>query len=95
MTDPQILLLLVKCVPALLAVFIFLHLLCDEYVRTLECLGVVRRRLPGASPAEPPPTGRESRGLSSAVRVRTAPRPGSSCDARSARGTHATYRDTP
>jgi len=42
MTEAEILLFLVKCVPALLAAFVFLHLLCDEYVRTLDCLGVKR-----------------------------------------------------
>jgi hypothetical protein len=47
MTEAQILLLLVKCIPALLAVFVFLHLLCDEYARSLECLGVKRFRAPG------------------------------------------------
>jgi hypothetical protein len=47
MTEAEILLLLAKCVPALLAVFIFLHLLCDEYALSLECLGVKRLRAPG------------------------------------------------
>ena len=47
MTEAEILLLLMKCVPALLAVFIFLHLLCDEYALSLECLGVKRLRAPG------------------------------------------------
>ena len=43
MTEAKIILLMVKCVPIILAVWIFCHLLCDEYLRALEIRGLIRR----------------------------------------------------
>jgi len=58
MTEAEIILLMVKCIPILLAVFIFLHLLCDEYVRALERLGVLGRRTCDVRPQDRAPGGR-------------------------------------
>jgi hypothetical protein len=43
MTHGEIILIIVKCIPVVLAVFIFLRLLADEYLRALEVRGLVRR----------------------------------------------------
>jgi hypothetical protein len=59
MTDPEIILLMVKCIPILLAVFIFLHLLCDEYVRALERLGVLGPRPSDGQSGKPAPAPRD------------------------------------
>ena len=50
MTEAEIILLMVKCVPVVLAVWVFMHLLCDEYLRALESRGLIRRRTPKAEP---------------------------------------------
>ena len=49
MTDAEIVLFMVKSVPIILAVWIFVHLLNDEYYRALESHGLVppRSRLDG------------------------------------------------
>ena len=44
MTETEVLLLMVKSVPVVLAVWILMHLLCDEYLRALERYGLIRRR---------------------------------------------------
>ena len=46
MTEAEIILLMVKCVPVLLAVWIFMHLLCEEYLRALEARRLIRRAAP-------------------------------------------------
>ena len=46
MTEAEIILLMVKTVPIVLAVWIFCHLLSDEYLRALEARGLIRRREP-------------------------------------------------
>ncbi|HUW56520.1 MAG TPA: hypothetical protein VMZ92_07785 [Planctomycetota bacterium] len=46
MTEAEIILLMVKTLPVLLAVWIFCHLLSDEYLRALEARGLIRRRKP-------------------------------------------------
>ena len=43
MTETEIVLLMAKCVPVLLTVWIFVHLLCEEYLRALEARGLIRR----------------------------------------------------
>lgn len=48
MTEAEIILLMVKTVPVLLAVWIFCHLLSEEYLRALEARGLIRRRTPEA-----------------------------------------------
>ena len=52
MTEAEIILLMVKTVPILLAVWIFSHLLCEEYLRALEARGLIRRRTPPAAADE-------------------------------------------
>ena len=74
MTETEIILLLAKCAAVLLSVFVLLHLLCDEYVRTLECLGGLRRRPAGARPVELARSAQESESRAGAARVRPAPR---------------------
>ncbi|HUU43619.1 MAG TPA: hypothetical protein VMX57_07560, partial [Planctomycetota bacterium] len=42
--ETEIILLMVKCVPVLLAVWILAHLLCEEYLRALEFRGLIAPR---------------------------------------------------
>ena len=54
MTEAQIILMMVKVLTVLVAVMIFVHFLCDEYLRALELRGLIRRRTPAKSAqAEP------------------------------------------
>lgn len=50
MTDAEIVLFMVKSVPIILAVWIFVHLLNDEYYRALESHGLVPPRSTNARP---------------------------------------------
>ena len=43
MTEKEIIVAMVKCLPILLAVWIFMYLLADEYLRALEARGLIRR----------------------------------------------------
>jgi len=52
MTETEIILLMVKCVPILLAVWIFMHLLCEEYLRALEFRGLIPPRRSEPAPTE-------------------------------------------
>jgi len=44
MTETELILLMVKCSAVLLAVWIFMHLLCEEYLRALEFRGLIAPR---------------------------------------------------
>ncbi len=44
MTETEIILFMVKCVPIVLAVWILMHLLCEEYLRALEVRGLIPPR---------------------------------------------------
>lgn len=59
MTEAEIILLMVKCVPIVLAGFIFCHLLCEEYLRALESRGLIRRRPPATGTEITSPEARE------------------------------------
>ncbi len=50
MTDAEIVLFMVKSVPIVLAVWVFVHLLNDEYYRALESHGLVPPRSKNARP---------------------------------------------
>ena len=58
MTETEIILFMVKCVPIVLAVWILMHLLCEEYLRALEVRGLIpprnapKRSEPAPSEAE-------------------------------------------
>ena len=41
MTETEIILFMVECVPIVLAVWILMHLLCEEYLRALEVRGLI------------------------------------------------------
>ena len=49
MTETEIILLMVKCATILLTVWIFMHLLCEEYLRALEFRGLIPPRDSGKS----------------------------------------------
>ena len=52
MTETEIILLMVKGVPILLAVWIFMHLLSEEYLRALEFRGLIPPRRSKPVPTE-------------------------------------------
>jgi len=54
MSHGEMILTMIKCLPVVLAVFIFLRLVADEYLRALEVRGLVRRAPEAEKPAAEP-----------------------------------------
>jgi len=54
MTETEIILFMVKCVPIVLAVWILMHLLCEDYLRALEVRGLIPPRSTPKPPAPAP-----------------------------------------
>ena len=57
LTEAEIILMMVKALTVFVAVMIFIHFLCDEYLRALELRGLIRRRTKAkeAAPADVEP----------------------------------------